>query len=333
MKKLHDKLAIIALTNGGKKMAAQLAPTLQADVLNPSPQGLAHTLATAWPCYQGIILIMATGIAVRSIAPLLQDKRSDPGIVVLDESGRFAISLLSGHLGGANALARQVATLTGGQAVITTASDTLGLTAIDLWARHHNLVLAHGSLTAASATLVNNGMIKVFTDLPGHLPADFQIVNTPAEAELIISNRLTSKISVETILCPKNLAMGIGCNRGTSMQQIEQAAQETCRQNGFFFQSINCVASIDLKKDEEGLLQFAATSNLDLHFFTADQLNSVPGVTFSAAAKKATGAQAVAEPAAILAAQTDTLLIRKIKWKDVTIALAQSTIKLTAEYR
>lgn len=328
-----DRLAIIALTSGGKKMAAQLALTLNAQLIDSGPQGLAKTLSEVWPQYDSLIMIMASGIAVRSIAPLLKDKRSDPGIVIMDERGHFAISLLSGHLGGANALAKQVAAITGGQAVITTASDTLGLTAIDLWARHHGLVLVHGSLTHASATLVNNGSIKVFTDIAGHLPADFQPVKTPQEAELILSNRLPSKIAGQTILCQKNLVMGIGCNRGTSMLQITQAAQETCRLNGLFFEAVGRLASIDLKKDEEGLLQFAASANLDLHFFTAEELNSVPGVSFSAAAQKATGAQAVAEPAAILAAQTDTLLIRKTTWKDVTIALAQRTIKLTGEYQ
>ncbi|MDD5758664.1 MAG: cobalamin biosynthesis protein [Desulfobulbaceae bacterium] len=334
MNKKHAELAIIALTTGGKKIATQIATALEARILDASTEGLSQTLAKAWHSYQGIVLIMAAGIAVRSIAPLLHDKRSDPGIVVMDEKGRFAISLLSGHLGGANAQAQQIAAITGGQAVITTASDTLGLTAIDLWARHHGLVLLGGSLTQASSTLVNNGSIKVFSDLPGQLPTDFQVVNTPQEAELIISNHLPGEVDHQaSILCPRNLVLGIGCNRGTPMQQIEQAAQETCRQNGFSFQAIGRLASIDLKKDEVGLLQFAASANLELHFFSATELNAVTGVTFSAAAKKATGAQAVAEPAAMLAAQTNTLLIRKTKWKDVTIALAQSTVKLTGEYQ
>jgi len=326
-------LAIIALTSGGRALAASLASQLQAQILDPQPRGLAQTLAEAWPRYQGFILIMATGIAVRTIAPLLHDKRSDPGVVAMDEAGRFAVSLLAGHLGGANVLARQAAAISGGQAVITTASDTLGLTAIDLWARHHGLVLAHGSLTAASATLVNKGKIKVYTDLPGVLPPDFEVVADPALAELIVSNRLLPADSRQTILCPKNLVMGIGCNRGTTAMQIEEAAESTCRQNGFLFQAVSRLASIDLKQDEPGLLQFAAGNGLDLQWYHADLLNTVPGVTFSAAAKKATGAQAVAEPAALLAAQTDTLLIRKTKWKDVTIALAETAIRLTDEYQ
>lgn len=337
-------LAIIALTNGGRKLAERLAPELPATIIDPQAEGLAATLTRAWSKYNSFILIMATGIAVRTIAPLLHDKRTDPGVVVLDEAGRFSVSLLSGHLGGANALARQIAALTGGQAVITTASDSLGLTALDLWARHHGLVLVQGSLTLASATLVNHGRIKVFTDLPGDLPPDFERVAGPEEAELIISNRLLSeqgtqastedhRVVARVVLTPRNLVMGIGCNRGTSALQIEQAALETCRQNGLLFQAVSRLASIDLKQDEQGLLQFAAGHTLDLHWYHADLLNSVAGVTLSPAAMKATGAQGVAEPAALLAAGTHTLLIRKTKWKDVTIALAERPALLTAAYR
>lgn len=326
-------LAIIALTRGGRELAARLAPRLQAEVIDSCPLGLAQTLAQIWPCCRGLVLIMAAGIAVRGLAPLLRDKLTDPGVVVLDETGRFAVSLLSGHLGGGNALARQVAALTGGQAVITTASDSLGLTALDLWARHHSLVLAQGTLTATSAALVNNGAIKVFSDLPGDLPPDFTVVTNPAQAELIISNRLPAAGSCQTVLCPRNLTMGIGCNRGTSAMQIEAAAQGTCRQSGLFFQAVGRLASIDLKQDEQGLLQFAAAHGLDLQWYDADLLNSVPGVSLSSAAKKATGAQAVAEPAALLAAGHHTLLIRKTKWKDVTIALAEMPTRLTAAYQ
>ena len=326
-------IAILALTRGGRELTARLAPLLQAEVIDPGPQGLAQTLAQVWPHHAGLVLIMAAGVAVRAIAPLLNDKRTDPGVVVLDEAGRFAVSLLAGHLGGANDLARQVATLTGGQAVITTASDTLGLTALDLWARHHDLILVQGNLTTASATLVNNGTIKVFTDLLGDLPPDFMMVTDPAQAELIISNRLPTAGSSQTILCPRNLAMGIGCNRGTTAAQIEAAAKETCQRNGLQFQAVSRLASIDLKEDEQGLLQFAAAHGLDLLWYNADLLNSVPGITLSPAAQKATGAQAVADPAALLAAGCHTLLIRKTKWKDVTIALAEIPFRLTAGYR
>jgi len=325
-------LAIIALTRGGKSLAARLAAKLQAEVIDPQPVGLSATLSDAWPHYDGLVLIMATGIAVRTIAPLLESKRSDPGVVVMDEAGRFAISLLSGHLGGGNELAHLVAAASGGQAVITTASDTLGLTAIDLWARHNNLVLAQGSLTAASSALVNNRRITVFTDLEGPLPSDFLPVSSMEAAELIISNRMPPTHHALALLCPRNLTLGIGCNRGTSREEIEQAAMTTCHQHGFNFLAVAQVASIDLKNDEPGLLAFAAAHGLRQHWYPAGQLNAVPGVTVSSAVQKATGAKAVAEPAALLAAKTSTLLIRKTIWNNVTIALAETPVKLSAAY-
>ena len=328
----HHPVAIIALTQGGRVLARHLAPHLEAEVVDPRPLGLVRTLAEAWGRYQGLVMVMAAGIVVRAVAPLLTDKRGDPGVVVVDEAGRFAVSLLSGHLGGGNALAKRVATLTQGQAVITTASDTLGLTSLDLWARHQGLVLTNGSLTTASAALVNHGRLRVCSDLAGELPPDFERVEAPEGAELIISNRLPPEGSPQAFLCPRNLAMGIGCNRGTPAAQIEAAANGTCCRHGLAFQAVRTLASIDLKADEQGLLAFAAGHGLDLMWYSAYQLNLVPGITPSPAVFKATGARAVAEPAALLAAGTQTLLIRKTKWKDVTIALAEIPYRLSAEY-
>lgn len=326
-------LGIIALTKGGKTLAARLAAQLKAEVIEPQGKGLASTLAESWPRFSGLLLIMAAGIAVRSIAPLLASKHSDPGVVVMDEAGRFAVSLLSGHLGGGNELALLAAGVTGGQAVITTASDTLGLTAIDLWARHNNLALTQGSLTAASAALVNTGQITIFTDLPGTLPADFVPVTTRREAQLIISNRLSPADNALAMLCPTNFTLGIGCNRHTPMAEIEHAAISTCHQHQFCFQAVSKLASIDIKKNEPGLLQFAAAYGLKQHWYNAKQLNSVPGITPSSAVQKATGAKAVAEPAALLAARTNILLIRKQKWTNVTIALAETPVTLSADYQ
>ncbi|HEB69472.1 MAG TPA: cobalamin biosynthesis protein CbiG, partial [Desulfobulbus sp.] len=124
---------------------------------------------------------MATGIVVRTLAPLLQDKRLDPAVVVCDEKGRFAVSLLSGHLGGGNALARQVAAILGGQAVITTASDVLGRTALDLWAHALDLQVADKrALTRIMGKLVNHGSVTLHSDYPlPELPDDITMQDDP----------------------------------------------------------------------------------------------------------------------------------------------------------
>ncbi|MCI5141596.1 MAG: cobalamin biosynthesis protein CbiG, partial [Candidatus Electrothrix sp. ATG1] len=148
-----------------------------------------QTLAQAWQDYDHLICIMATGIVVRSIAPLLQDKAVDPAVVVCDEQGRFAISLLSGHLGGGNALARKIAELLGGQAVITTASDVLGHTALDLWCRDLGLAVSDKQrLTCVMAKLVNTGSVTLNSDYPlPPLPPDIILSDDPDSADLRIS--------------------------------------------------------------------------------------------------------------------------------------------------
>ena len=138
------KIGIIAITRGGRELAARLSGSAHGcSTLLEKEAGekVADTIAANWRHYDGFICIMATGIVVRAIAPLLVDKLTDPCVVVLDEKGRHAISLLSGHVGGGNALARKVAGLLGGTPVITTASDTLELVALDLWAKEQQLVV------------------------------------------------------------------------------------------------------------------------------------------------------------------------------------------------
>lgn len=319
------KIAILALTHGGKNLGQTLAKKIKAHVIEPTPS-IATCLKNLWPKYDAFIMIMATGIVVRTIAPLVQNKHSDPCVIVLDELGRFAISLLSGHLGGGNALAKKIAASIGGQAVITTASDTLNLTAMDLWAKEHNMTLDGGNFTIISSKLVNRGQIAVFSDQPlGAIPEDFKIIAEVNEADLIISNRLTMANwpPEATIFRPANIVIGIGCNRNTPASEIREAVIKTCQTNKLSLLSVQKLASIDLKADEPGLLSFAHEMAKEIIFFNKDQLNAVHDVSCSEAVYAATGAKGVCEPAAILAANSGKLLVRKVKCKNVTVAIAQ----------
>ena len=162
------KIGIIAITQGGRELAARLCALLDDASLLEKEDGqkVAEAIAANWRHYDGFICVMATGIVVRAIAPLLVDKLTDPCVIVLDEKGRHAISLLSGHVGGGNALARKVAALLGGTPVITTASDTLKLVALDLWAKEQKLfVLSRKLLTTLSTLLVNQGQLSLYTDV------------------------------------------------------------------------------------------------------------------------------------------------------------------------
>lgn len=318
------QIAIIALTKGGLLLAERLAARLPGSELVRSRGKVQETLARAWQEYDSLICIMAAGIVVRAIAPLLRDKTIDPAVVVCDEQGRFAISLLSGHLGGGNALAKQIAALLGGQAVITTASDVLGRTALDLWARDLGLTVADKHcLTRVMAKLVNSGSVALCSDWPlPELPPDLILTGRPEQADLRITCR-TAHWPRQALLHPKALAAGIGCNRNTLAAEIAEGLRLTCAENGLAWQSVARLASIDLKQDEPGLLAFAEQYGLPLDFHTAAQLNSVAGSSSSAAVFQATGAKAVAEPAAILSSGGGPLLARKKKYPNVTVAIAE----------
>ncbi|MBI5195036.1 MAG: cobalamin biosynthesis protein [Nitrospirae bacterium] len=293
-----------------------------------------------WHKNKTFIFIMASGIAVRTIAPLIKDKRTDPAVVVLDEKGRYAVSLLSGHLGGANRIAKEVAGFFGGRPVITTASDISNLTAMDLWAEGNNLAIENWNLLPKISTrLIDNGRLNVYVEQVSgiKLPAEFLAVKAPKDADVIITNKagglralpagrqvLLSKL----FLRPKDLVIGIGCNSGTSAEEIESAVKKTLKKNNLSFLSIHSIATIDIKGRETGLIAFAKKYNFKINTFTPDEINSVISnlcslaFNFSAAAYKATGAKGVAEPAAILAAETDNLLVLKQKSGNLPVAKA-----------
>lgn len=318
------QIAVLSITTGGKQLAEKIADGLPGAQFLYSREGVAQSLCCNWRKFDAFICVMATGIVVRSIASLLKDKQGDPAVVVCDERGQFAISLLSGHLGGANALAHEVARLTGGTAVITTASDVCGQTALDLWAREHGLIAAdRKKMTTMAARLINRGKIFLFFDEVSlaKLPADFQCVEQKEDADVVVTYRDAAEQGV-LVLHPINVVAGVGCNRGTASVDIERALQEACETHGVARQSVRNLASIDLKADEEGLLVFARENGYSIDFFSKDELNRVENVSSSKAVIKATGAQGVAEPAALLSAGSTKLIVRKMKWKDVTIALA-----------
>lgn len=316
--------AVLALTQGGCTLGQRLAKLLQSDFFTCKGQ-LREVFTLVWQEYQEIVCIMATGIVVRTIAPLLQDKYHDPAVVVCDEQGKFAISLISGHLGGANQLAERVAADLGGQAVLTTASDVLGLTALDLWCRDLGLTVSDKSdFTRAMGKLVDQGSLTVASDYPlPHLPPDLEATTDREGADLLITAS-TDGPAGTALLHPKALVFGIGCNRGTPATVIARAVAATCAQHQLAPEAIARLASIDLKKDEQGLLDFGRKQGLAIDFFPSDQLNQIEGVDTSPAVLRATGAKAVAEPAALLSGGAgSTLLIKKMKWTDVTTAVAE----------
>ena len=320
------KIACLALTENGRALAEKIAAGLDGEVFFCRGR-LKKNLTRCWQEYDALVCIMATGIVVRTLAPLLRDKAHDPAVLVCDEKGQFVISLLSGHIGGGNRLAREVADITGGTAVITTASDVQGRTPLDLFLRDLGVRVGdRAGLTRIMGKLVNQGWITIASDYPlPPLPDDLRLVDAPDEANLYITARSVGK-GRGVLAHPPVLAAGIGCNRNTPASEIREALQEACAAHNLALASVFTLASIDLKKDEDGLLAVARGLELPIRFYDRDELNGVAGVSVSQAVLKATGAKGVAEPAAILASSGGRLLVRKMKWANVTVAIAETMI-------
>ncbi len=322
-----NKPAIIYVTPGGKLLANRLGELFPGGRREKFSRTLISRL---WQESSALIFIMATGIVLRTIAPLIQNKRIDPAVVVLDEKGRFAVSLLSGHLGGANKIAREIAAFLHGEAVITTASDVNDLTALDIWARDNRLAIEDWELVSKfSGRLVEQGFLEVYAEVAIGWPDDFIAVAKPGSADLLITNKKSLLPNVNAkpgrprlYLRPRNLVAGIGLNSNTKAEEIEAALRATLEEHNLSFLSLKSLATIDRKAAEPGLLSLAGKYNLPLEVFSTSELNRVERVTRSAAAYRAMGVNAVAEPAALLAAGAGELLVHKQKSGNVTVALA-----------
>ncbi|UYZ12812.1 cobalamin biosynthesis protein [Brevibacillus sp. WF146] len=295
-----------------------------------------------WPAYKGLIVIISLGAVVRMIAPLLEDKKTDPGVVVIDDKGEHVISVLSGHLGGANELAREVAAVMGARPVITTASDVQKTIPVDLFGRRFGWEWESADkLTPVSASVVNEERVAVVQesgerhwwmhDTP--IPPNIRVyASIPAaladrpQAALVVTHRLLTR-EEEAILDngvlyrPKVIVLGIGCNRGTSAEEIEAVIQETLEELQFSIKSVKAVATIDLKKDEVGLIAVCEKYGWPFVWYAPDELNRVPMEEPSDTVFKYTGAYGVSEPAAKLYAGVDKLVLTKKKSGNVTISV------------
>jgi len=345
-------IAIIAITGNGARIGAALQsgiPQSRLFVIEkhaagdalPFSSGVQNLVDRLWPDYGGFVFIMAAGIVVRTIAPLLQAKDRDPAVVVLDDAGRFAISLLSGHVGGANALAKQCAELTGSIAVITTATDVHDLPSFDMLAKEHGWLIDDLSRVKVLNALLLEGKEIAVVDrgnavrnycagrgvLSFH--QDFaQALMSGANGQLVVTNRiLPPRHSSERtlVLRPVNLVLGIGCNRGTSAEEIDAVVTANLERLSLSIKSVKCVATAKAKDDEAGLLDFVRKSGMEILFFGSEALNGVevPSPP-SAHALAAIGATGVAEPAALLASAGGRLLLHKVKDGNVTLAIAEA---------
>ncbi len=290
---------------------------------------LSDELSRQFCQYPAHIFIFSTGIAVRMIAPLIRSKITDPGVIVLDDKGIHAISLLSGHLGGANRLTQEIASLINARPVITTATDINKLPSIDLLAQEKHLFIENpGAIKDVNMIFLKNETMDIHDPLNfirTQIPRKFiRSQKIPKHGTGVVCSWKALKVPRETlVLRPRILSVGIGCNRDTPMGVIHEFLNIVFMEERLSLNAVFTLATTEVKQDEKGLLYLADKLGLPLSFYDKSQLNSVDTIeTPSKMVEKHLGVKSVCEAAAILAAGRGRLIVPKKKNKDVTIAIA-----------
>ena len=335
------QVSVFSFTRAGARLALRVQKILQAqgnEVTCYAPQqyldvapilvkssGCAKDATAAFASSKALVYIGSCGIAVRAIAPLIKHKTLDPAVLVLDEKGRFVIPLLAGHIGGANALSLLLAEPLGAQAVLTTATDVNGLTAIDEWAETNACDIVNLQLAKEfAARLLDNKGIGFATDLPlvGALPKGVT-AQTSGSFGLVISADENYQPFAETLnLLPRHYCLGIGCKKGTSLVQIEALVLPRLQAAKISMRAIKKICSVDLKKDELGLLLFAEKYHKPIEIFSAEALQEAEGsFTPSALVQRIVGVDNVCERAAVCGAK-GRLVVEKTALQGVTMAVA-----------
>jgi cobalt-precorrin 5A hydrolase/precorrin-3B C17-methyltransferase len=320
-------IGLIAATAHGGRNAAHLAGAWTDARLY---EGKAkEALHRAWNECDGIVLFLATGAAVRLVAPLLEGKHRDPGVVTVDDAGNFAVALCGGHEGGANALAARVADTLGGAPVITTASDCLGFPALDSLGDKLGLRLEGDSdLASVGAALVSGEKVSLVAERRWPLgPLPENVVRTDEwEAPLIlISDRLVETPRPAVVYRPPSLVAGVGCSRGVGAEEILDLLLRSLAQAELAEKSVAVLASIDVKRDEAGLLQAAEKLDVPIHFHPAEALSVVETPNPSELVREAVGTPSVAEAAVVSSGAK--LVLEKRKSANATVAIGRLPVR------
>ena len=333
----RDRILVWSVTDAGAAVARRLPYERRHGELVPG-------VRERWADVDGLVLVCATGIAVRAIAPLLADKAADPAVVVVDDGGRFVVALTGGHRGGANVLAREIAAHLGAQPVVTTATDVAGLPALD------NLpgFTATGDIAAVTRAWLDGSPPSVVIDpslTAWSLPEPLMTAASEDSAEAPISEGggdgsagraggRTHRVVVtdrdveagvgEVVLRPRSLVLGVGSSSGAGPEALHSLAIETLAAEGLSIDAVGCVATVDRKASEPAIVELAAGIGVPLRTFPADVLAAVPVPNPSEVVEEAVGTPSVAEAAALAArGHGGALVVEKRRSHEATVAVAR----------
>lgn len=361
MQKQGDEIAVFSFTRRGTELNRRICGTLAetgrrcrgyavmkyaGGEIMPLPDHAVEWIGERWgKC--AFVFIGAVGIAVRYIAPWIKDKFTDSPVVVMDEKGDYVIPILSGHVGGAAALADELARMTGGVPIHTTATDVNGKFAVDVFAVENRLYITDREAARAISAAVLEGEKIGFCavsrihgrriSICGTVPEGIVLCDRPedlesfrfavlvaegwnAEEEQIFANRADGAFLV---LRTRNVTAGIGCRRGTEMNDLESGLFDVLAQNGLILEQVEALASVDLKKDEKGILALSRKYGIPFITYPAKELKTVCDVTLrSEFVEQTVGVDNVCERAARLCCQEGSLIQGKCIRRGMTAALS-----------
>lgn len=290
------------------------------------PEGAVQGLSRAWAECGLVVSHLALGATARIIAPLLESKSTDPGVVVIDEAGQFVVPLVGGHGGGANDLARAIAAGLGAIAVVTTATDAAGLPGLDTlgWA-------CSGDVAGVTRAILDGEPVTLARSQPWPIPALPSNVVVAAQGDasppnsvgiVLVTDRTTADSALPTVvLNPPSLVAGLGCNRGTTAASLRELLHRTLADAGLAPRSLAAITTVDAKADEPGLVELAAGLGVPLVTYPADVLAGFDVPNPSDHAQVAVGTPSVAEASVL--ARGAALLVPKQRTPEATCAIGR----------
>jgi len=353
------RIAVISVTLKGALLGEQLRGKMEGEIdLFSKARGALHAdtspydnlgvlVGAIFHKYDGLVFIMAAGIVVRVIAPYLKDKRYDPAVVVMDDAAIHAISLLSGHLGGANELTEKVAAAVGASPVITTATDVANLPAPDVLSVKLDLgIEPFEELKSVNAAIVAGQRVPFFIDhqlahaakyIQSAAEMDVELLdmkelNDPEryDAAVIITDKELYMPQLHVYLRPTTLSIGIGCRKGTTSGEIWAAINDACHKIGRSSKSVAIVGSSIVKQEEIGLLAAVQQLEIPIEFYTNEQLQGVidaQNLDVCKFVENEIGVGNVCEASALMGARASSLLLPKTIYPKVTVAIAEVKLR------
>lgn len=321
------KLACLSFTKAGERIGVKIKYNLKYEVKLFNKEELKGELhkkiEEIFNSYDGIIFVSSTGLAVRLISPYLKSKLNDPAVVVIDDMGRFTISLLSGHIGGANELTSEISGILGSISVITTASDGRGIEAVDMFAKKNNLFIENmEAAKKITSMMVEGKRIALLSELDLNIKYE-NIVNSEPDGYIAVTYKTDFKCNLPfCILRPRILNIGIGCRRGKSSYEILDFITSVFKENNLSIKSIKAIGSIDIKADELGIIEAAKKLNCKFKTFTKEEIALVQDkFVGSSFVESQIGVKSVAEPSAYLLG--GEIVLKRIAKDGITLSISK----------